>query len=200
MKLSKYVLVMAGLMTSAGAMAGNTLVSGGNGTVTINGTITNATCDVSLASSTISFDFNKPVIAGAAADGLVGTNESPVNIKNCANTPVNLTVTANTKDASDPLSGFFGTGDDDNALRYQVGLKEQTGVVNGGDVSDAPGYHIVNLNGQADSVPLTIRSSTPDYTVTLATLVKRNGAGDITNLGGTDGKISGSYSYNFTYQ
>ncbi|ECD2400824.1 hypothetical protein EW445_17920 [Salmonella enterica subsp. enterica serovar Newport] len=197
MKLSKYVLIMAGLMTSAGAMAAGTLVTNGSGQVTINGTITNATCDVSLSAKSVSFNFNKPVISAADADAQLGVQPIDVSIKSCANTPVNLTVSATTPDASDPHSGLFGTGDDEHALRYQVGLANNP-AVSGGDTS-VSGYHIVNLNGDADATPLVIKSAQDDFSVQLATIVKRNGNTSVTNLGGADGQISDTYTYNFTY-
>ncbi|EBD0683178.1 hypothetical protein ABVL59_004745 [Salmonella enterica] len=203
MRLSKYALILAGLLSSAGAMAAATPGGTPTGTVNIDGVIRTSSCSIGTPSTTdVGFNISKVDINAAAANGLIAQDLTPVTIHvtSCKDTALGMTVTAGNPDATKVTHGLFDSSQDpDTALYYVVGLKDDP-TVTGGDTATAPGYHIVQVDGKSSaSDPITIKDSsggTGEFDVTLQTMVGRNGSTSADNLAS---KLSTSYTYTFTY-
>ncbi|EFS2651707.1 hypothetical protein HX362_004625 [Salmonella enterica] len=196
MKLSKYaLLVVSGLMVSAGAMAAgpidNTTIAK-SGTVDISGTIRTATCTVNLPKSAVDFSFIKTEADAAAAKAVLATLPVSVSVSSCANQPLYFTAIADTTDQSVPQMGHFKTGDTGHALGYYVGIKAGAGV-SGGDTTLSPGTSLVNLNGSANTSPVKLVSTSATATYDINNIIVKAGATT------TAGRLSGSYTYTFSY-
>ncbi|EBX7334574.1 hypothetical protein DS513_24130 [Salmonella enterica subsp. enterica serovar Sandiego] len=208
MRFSKYALILAGLVSSAGAMAATPAAPsvGGNptGTININGVIRTSTCSIGSPSTTdVGFNISKADISSVADGGFVVKDLTPVTIhvSSCHDTALGMTVKATDADSSALTHGLFDKSQDpDNALYYVVGLKDDA-VVSGGDTTTVPGYHIVQVDGNAPasdaiSIRETTTGGTGDFDLNLATMVARNGNTSPDNL---QSKLSTTYTYTFTY-
>ncbi|EHM7409224.1 hypothetical protein KGY18_004745 [Salmonella enterica] len=203
MRLSKYALILAGLVSSAGAMAAATPGGTPTGTVNIDGVIRTSSCSIGAASTQdVGFNISKVDINAAAANGLITQDLTPVTIRvtSCQDTALGMTVKATSHDAANVTHGLFDKSQDpDNALYYVVGLKDDP-VVTGGDTTTAPGYHIVQVDGNSPAGnPITIKDSaggTGEFDLTLQTMVGRNGSTSADNL---KSKLNTTYTYTFTY-
>ncbi|EJF5652578.1 hypothetical protein ACK1YF_004452 [Salmonella enterica] len=210
MRLSKYALILAGLLSSAGAMAATPAAPaapavGGNptGTINIDGVIRNSTCSIGSPSSTdVGFNISKADISSVASGGFVVQNLTPVTIQvsNCQNTALGMTVTAANPDSAAVTHGLFDkTQDPDQALYYVVGLQDDA-VVSGGDTTSVPGYHIVQVDGHVPANnAISIKDSSTNggkFDLKLATMVARNGSTSPANLQST---LKTTYTYTFTY-
>lgn len=206
MRLSKYALILVGLVSSAGAMAATSVAPIGDPTGTINiiGVIRTSTCSIGSPSTTnVSFDISKADIGAAASGGFVAQDLTPVTIhvSNCKDTALGMTVNAVNHDSTDVTHGLFDKSQDpDNALYYVVGLKDNT-VVSGGDTTTVHGYHIVQVDGNvAAANPIAIKdkdtAGTGAFDLELATMVARNGNTSPDNL---QSALTTNYTYTFTY-
>ncbi|EDJ2149976.1 hypothetical protein CF418_23430 [Salmonella enterica] len=203
MRLSKYALILAGLLSSAGAMAAATPGGTPTGTVNIDGVIRTSSCSIGAPSTaSVGFNISKVDINAAAENGLIAQDLTPVTIhvSSCKDTALGMTVKATDPDAANVKHGLFDKSQDpDNALYYVVGLKDDP-VVTGGDTTTVSGYHIVQVDGNSPaSDPITIKDSsggTGEFDVTLQTMVGRNGNISADNL---TSKLSTAYTYTFTY-
>ncbi|EAV5089655.1 hypothetical protein E4R31_23605 [Salmonella enterica] len=203
MRLSKYALILAGLLSSAGAMAAATPGGTPTGTVNIDGVIRTSSCSIGAPSTaSVGFNISKVDINAAAENGLIAQDLTPVTIhvSSCQDTALGMTVKATDPDAANVKHGLFDKSQDpDNALYYVVGLKDDP-VVTGGDTTTVSGYHIVQVDGNSPaSDPITIKDSsggTGEFDVTLQTMVGRNGNISADNL---TSKLSTAYTYTFTY-
>lgn len=203
MRLSKYALILAGLLSSAGAMAAATPGGTPTGTVNIDGVIRTSSCSIGAPSTAnVGFNISKVDINAAAENGLIAQDLTPVTIhvSSCQDTALGMTVKATASDAANVKHGLFDKSQDpDNALYYVVGLKDDP-VVTGGDTTTVSGYHIVQVDGNSPaSDPITIKDvsgGTGEFDVTLQTMVGRNGNISADNL---TSKLSTAYTYTFTY-
>ncbi|EAV2646567.1 hypothetical protein P3N43_002548 [Salmonella enterica] len=206
MRLSKYALILAGLVSSAGAMAATPAAPsvGGNptGTININGVIRTSTCSIGSPSTTdVGFNISKADISSVASGGFVAKDLTPVTIhvSSCQDTALGMTVKATDSDSVALTHGFFDKSQDpDNALYYVVGLKDDA-VVSGGDTTTVPGYHIVQVDGNApagDAISIKDTAGTGEFDLSLATMVARNANISPDNLQST---LDTTYTYTFTY-
>ncbi|EMA3634558.1 type 1 fimbrial protein [Salmonella enterica] len=198
MKLSKYALLVAsGLMVSAGAMAGQTVSSGGTGTVNIDGTIRNATCSINVPKAAVSFEASKADIDKAAAKAVLATVPLDVTVSDCSNQSLEFTALATTKDQSVPEMGQFDSGDTAHALGYYVGFKSGTGVT-GGDTTTVSGTNLVTLDNSPNKTPLTLKSTAASASYTINNIIVKAKTG-ASSLAGENGKVAAKYNYTFTY-
>ncbi|EBE4456193.1 hypothetical protein FHD89_24630 [Salmonella enterica] len=207
MKLSKYALIVAGLVSSASVMAETTAAApavGGNptGTVNINGVIRTSTCSIGSPSTTdVGFNISKADISAVASGGFIAKDLTPVTIhvSSCNDTALGMTVKAASPDASAKTHGLFDKSQDpDNALYYLVGLKDSA-VVSGGDTATVSGYHIVQVDGNnpaGNAISIKDTSGSGDFDLSLQTMVARNGATSPDNL---KSALATTYTYTFTY-
>ncbi|EAA1523701.1 hypothetical protein QDX92_004556 [Salmonella enterica] len=206
MRLSKYALILAGLLSSAGAMAATPAAPavGGTptGTINIDGVIRTSTCSIGAPSTTdVGFNISKADISSVASGGFVVKDLTPVTIQvsSCHDTALGMTVKATDSDSASLTHGLFDKSQDpDNALYYVVGLQDDA-VVSGGDTTTVPGYHIVQVDGNApanNAISIRDTSGTGDFDLKLATMVARNGNTSPDNLHST---LNTTYTYTFTY-
>ncbi|EAA7440692.1 hypothetical protein ITK37_004295 [Salmonella enterica] len=207
MKLSKYALIVAGLVSSASVMAETTTAApavGGNptGTVNINGVIRTSTCSIGSPSTTdVGFNISKADISAVASGGFIAKDLTPVTIhvSSCKDTALGMTVKAASPDASAKTHGLFDKSQDpDNALYYLVGLKDSA-VVSGGDTTTVSGYHIVQVDGNnpaGNAISIKDTSGSGDFDLNLQTMVARNGATSPDKL---ESALATTYTYTFTY-
>lgn len=201
-KLSKCALVLAGLLTSAGAMAAGPTdnpVVGGNpsGTITINGVIRNSTCVIgSPSTKVLGFNISKADVDSAASNAVIKTLDPiTIAVQSCTNTPMTMTVTTTDYDSKNVTHGLF-KDDKDSALYYQVAL--QNGAqISGGDTTSDPGYHILNVDGSASATPIRIEdTSSGNFELKLETALVHNNTTAGNNL---PSNISTTYTYDLTY-
>ncbi|EDH2826629.1 hypothetical protein GC738_23270 [Salmonella enterica] len=198
MKLSKYALLVAsGLMVSAGAMAGQTVSSGGTGTVNIDGTIRNATCSINVPKTAVSFEASKADIDKAAAKAVLATVPLDVTVSNCANQGLEFSAKASVTDQSAPEMGHFDSGDTAHDLGYYVGFKNAPEVT-GGDATTSTGYHLTKVDGTGNTSSLVLKATTPSKVYELDTIIVKAKAGS-SALAGNNGKVTAKYNYTFTY-
>ncbi|EDW3335698.1 hypothetical protein IAI95_004483 [Salmonella enterica] len=206
MRLSKYALILAGLVSSAGAMAATPTAPavGGNptGTININGVIRTSTCSIGSPSTTdVGFNTSKADISAVASGGFVAKDLTPVTIhvSSCKDTALGMTVKATNSDAANVSHGLFDKSQDpDSALYYVVGLKDDA-MVSGGDDATVPGYHIVQVDGNApagNAIAIKDTAGSGEFDLNLATMVARNGNTSPDNLSST---LNTTYTYTFTY-
>ncbi|EEG6289990.1 hypothetical protein G3E01_004532 [Salmonella enterica subsp. enterica] len=205
MRLSKYALILAGLVSSAGAMAATPTVDvGGNptGTININGVIRTSTCSIGSPNMTdVGFNTSKADISAVASGGFVAKDLTPVTIhvSSCKDTALGMTVKAANFDSANVSHGLFDKSQDpDSALYYVVGLQDDA-MVSGGDDTTVPGYHIVQVdNNSSAGNAITIKDTagSGEFDLNLATMVARNGNTSPDNL---SSNLSTTYTYTFTY-
>ncbi|EDQ5496896.1 hypothetical protein GSC54_005069 [Salmonella enterica] len=201
-KLSKCALVLAGLLTSAGAMAAgptdNPAVGGDpSNTITINGVIRNSTCVISSPSTKVlGFNISKADVDSAANNAVIKTLDPiTIGVQSCANTPMTMTVTTTDYDSKNVTHGLF-KDDKDNALYYQVALKNGA-QISGGDTTSDPGYHILNVDGSASATPIKIEDTNSGiFDLTLETALVHNSTITGKNL---PSNVSTTYTYDLTY-
>ncbi|ELC8790570.1 type 1 fimbrial protein, partial [Salmonella enterica] len=196
MKLSKYALLVAsGLMVSAGAMAGQTVSSGGTGTVNIAGTIRNATCSIDMPSKSVDFELSKVDINKAAPKAELITLPLNISVKNCANQKLSFSAISNLRDTTNTIMGYFDTaGDSKHSLGFFVGVKSAA-EVSGGYPTLSKGTNLVDLSG-SDVAPVMLLSTNADTTYTLNNIIVKN-IGDANTI--TGNKVAATYNYTFTY-
>ncbi|ECE3530619.1 type 1 fimbrial protein [Salmonella enterica] len=197
----KYALTFAALVSSASAMAVQP-IGNPSGTVSISGTVRNASCSIGAPSSTtVNFDISKADIDNTSANDVITRENTPVTIavSNCQNTALGMTVSATDHDTSAVTHGLFDKSiDPDRVLYYYVGL-EHSSYVSGGDESSVSGYNIVQVDGNnSASAPIVIKDATGSgkFELSLSTILMRNGSSSATNL---SNKLDTSYTYTFTY-
>ncbi|EHJ7375402.1 type 1 fimbrial protein [Salmonella enterica subsp. enterica serovar Muenchen] len=197
----KYALTFAALVSSASAMAVQP-IGNPSGTVSISGTVRNASCSIGAPSSTtVNFDISKADINNTSANDVITRENTPVTISfsNCQNTALGMTVSATDHDTSAVTHGLFDKSvDPDSVLYYYVGL-EHSDYVSGGDEASVSGYNIVQVDGNnSASAPIVIKDATGsgNFDLSLSTILMRNGSSSAANL---SNRLDTSYTYTFTY-
>ncbi|ECC8259086.1 hypothetical protein DFU17_18625 [Salmonella enterica] len=206
MRLSKYALILVGLVSSAGAMAATSTaqIVGGDptGTININGVIRTSTCSIGSPNVTdVGFNTSKADIRSVASGGFVAQNITPVTIhvSSCSDTALGMTVKAANYDTANVSHGLFEKSQDpDSALYYVVGLQDAA-MVSGGDDTTVSGYHIVQVDGNnpaGNAIVIKDTTGSGEFDLNLATMVARNGNTSPDNLSST---LNTTYTYTFTY-
>ncbi|ECC2479340.1 hypothetical protein FOK40_23275 [Salmonella enterica] len=181
-------LLLAG-MVSAGAMAASgDPVTGGSGTVTINVPIVTSTCSVSMPTE-VNLD---PVNKNSLPPGqwIEGKNFDTV-FSNCKDKTLQMSVQASNSTYSGGAYANFDSGDPDNALYYDIQPPKDAEITGGGTT-----YASSRVFALDNTRPVLIKPGSDNYTMSSKVDLIHFGS-NAANLGSA---VSGSFTYNITYQ
>ncbi|EKR1450013.1 hypothetical protein KHF59_004641 [Salmonella enterica subsp. houtenae serovar 48:z4,z32:-] len=185
-------LLLAGLMVSAGAMAASgDPVQGGSGSVTINVPIVTSTCSVSMPTE-LNFD---PVDINSFHSGsFIASKNFDTVFSNCKDKTLQMSV-----QASKPMGGgsnfwaYFDSGDPDRVFYYGIQPPQDAEITGGGTI-----YISSRVFAVDNTHPLTIKPGSDNYTMSSKVdLSHINPPPSMANVGSA---LSGSFTYNVTYQ
>ncbi|ECC6794320.1 type 1 fimbrial protein [Salmonella enterica] len=187
-------LLLTGLMVSAGAMAASgDPVTGGSGTVTINVPIVTSTCSVSVPTEV---NFDSININSLPAGYWIESKNFDTVFSNCKDKTLQMSV-----QASNPMGGYpganfwayFDSGDPDHVFYYDIQPPRDAEITGGGTL-----YQSSRLFTIDNTHPVLIKPGSDNYTMSSKVdLVYNPGTGSVANLGSV---VSGSFTYNITYQ
>ncbi|EAM8425657.1 hypothetical protein RF20_27170 [Salmonella enterica] len=176
-------------MVSAGAMAASgDPVTGGSGTVTINVPIVTSTCSVSMPTE-VNLD---PVNKNSLPPGqwIEGKNFDTV-FSNCKDKTLQMSVQASNSTYSGGAYANFDSGDPDNALYYDIQPPQDAEITGGGTT-----YASSRVFALDNTRPVLIKPGSDNYTMSSKVDLIHFGS-NAANLGSA---VSGSFTYNITYQ
>ncbi|EAX7075630.1 type 1 fimbrial protein [Salmonella enterica subsp. enterica] len=181
-------LLLAGLMVSAGAMAASgDPVTGGSGTVTINVPIVTSTCSVSVPTEVNLDPINKNSLPNA---GLVESKNFDTVFSNCEDKTLQMSVQASNPMMSSSSYAYFDSGDPDHAFYYNIQPPQDAEITGGATLASTRVFAIDN------TLPVLIKPGSDNYTMS-STVNLYRWVGGMANVGSA---VSGSFTYNITYQ
>ncbi|EDY5786683.1 hypothetical protein LGP86_004506 [Salmonella enterica] len=182
-------LLLAGMMMSAGAMAatGNP-VTGGSGTVTINVPIVTSTCSV-VVPTEVNFDpISIDKIVGTSMGQEIATKAFDIIFAHCSGRNLKMTMQSPyNSETSDKSIGAFSSGGTAHSILYTIFFEQDKGITGG--------VYGARFNLGNDE-PVMFTPDNDNYTFTPRIHLLR-WVGDFSNM---NAKISGSFTYNITYQ
>ncbi|EDQ5493322.1 type 1 fimbrial protein [Salmonella enterica] len=181
-------LLLAGLMVSAGAMAASgDPVTGGSGTVTINVPIVTSTCSVSVPTE-VNFD---PIDKNSLpTDNFIESKNFDTVFSNCKDKTLQMSVQASS--SYDNLRGIFDSGDPQNAFYYDIQPPKDAEITGGGaTLSSGRIFALDNTS------PVLIKPGSDNYTMSSKVDLSRWTGVPLASVGSA---VSGSFTYNITYQ
>ncbi|EBR5511522.1 type 1 fimbrial protein [Salmonella enterica] len=187
-------LLLAGLMVSAGAMAASgDPVTGGSGTVTINVPIVTSTCSVSVPTEV---NFDSININSLPSGTFIASKNFDTVFSNCKDKTLQMSVQASNSLADKSfIAGtvaYFDSGDPDHALNYDIQPPGGAEITGGGTTI---GYsRVFSLD---NTKPVLIKPGSDNYTMSSKVDLSRRVGVTLVNVGSA---VSGSFTYNITYQ
>ncbi|EFP1215503.1 hypothetical protein HPV03_004667 [Salmonella enterica] len=183
-------LLLAGLMVSAGVMAASgDPVTGGSGTVTINVPIVTSTCSVSVPTEVNLDPVNKNSLPSST---LIESKNFDTVFSNCKDKTLQMSVQTANSFSSGSLSGsYFDSGDPDHTFYYYIKLPRDAEITGGGT-----SYLYSRLFALDNTRPVLIKPGSDNYTMS-STVDLFHQSSYTVNVGSA---ISGSFTYNITYQ
>ncbi|EIO1810536.1 hypothetical protein LOU62_003504 [Salmonella enterica] len=182
-------LLLAGLMMSAGAMAATgDPVTGGSGTVTINVPIVTSTCSV-VVPTEVNFDpISIDKIVGTSMGQEIATKAFDIIFAHCSGRNLKMTMQSPyNSETSDKSIGAFSSGGTAHSILYTIFFEQDKGITGG--------VYGARFNLGNDE-PVMFTPDNDNYTFTPRIHLLR-WVGDFSNM---NAKISGSFTYNITYQ
>ncbi|EIX6652949.1 type 1 fimbrial protein [Salmonella enterica] len=182
-------LLLAGMMMSAGAMAATgDPVTGGSGTVTINVPIVTSTCSV-VVPTEVNFDpISIDKIVGTSMGQEIATKAFDIIFAHCSGRNLKMTMQSPyNSETSDKSIGAFNPGGTAHSILYTIFFEQDKGITGG--------VYGARFNLGNDE-PVMFTPDNDNYTFTPRIHLLR-WVGDFSNM---NAKISGSFTYNITYQ
>ncbi|EBM3942751.1 type 1 fimbrial protein [Salmonella enterica subsp. enterica serovar Bonariensis] len=182
-------LLLAGMMMSAGAMAATgDPVTGGSGTVTINVPIVTSTCSV-VVPTEVNFDpISIDKIVGTSMGQEIATKAFDIIFAHCSGRNLKMTMQSPyNSETSDKSIGAFSSGGTAHSILYTIFFEQDKGITGG--------VYGARFNLGNDE-PVMFTPDNDNYTFTPRIHLLR-WVGDFSNM---NAKISGSFTYNITYQ
>ncbi|EAT8440722.1 type 1 fimbrial protein [Salmonella enterica] len=187
-------LLLAGLMMSAGAMAASgDPVQGGSGSVTINVPIVTSTCSVAVPTEVNldPVDINSLNLSSTYVEG----KDFNIVFSNCKDKNLQMSVQASRVGTgiSRVAAGLFDSGDPDGHFHYVLLLPKDADITGGGDLYYTNSTKAFSLD---NTHPVLIKPGSDNYTLTSNVELSIYGS-SLANVGSA---LSGSFTYNVTYQ
>ncbi|EEI7369166.1 hypothetical protein C7X66_16220 [Salmonella enterica subsp. enterica serovar Infantis] len=183
-------LLLAGLMMSAGAMAASgDPVQGGSGTVTINVPIVTSTCSVSVPTE-VNFDpIDKNSLPSDST--FIESKNFDTVFSNCKEKSLQMSVQASNSLIMGGSESYFDSGDPDHVFMYDIQPPKDAEITGGG----------VTLNNTrvfalGNTHPVLIKPGSDNYTMSS----KVDLLHDLVSAANVGSALSGSFTYNITYQ
>ncbi|EGG4253894.1 type 1 fimbrial protein [Salmonella enterica] len=181
-------LLLAGLMVSAGAMAASgDPVTGGSGTVTINVPIVTSTCSVSVPTE-VNLD---PVNKNSLPSNWIESKNFDTVFSNCKDKTLQMSVKASII-PGDNRKGIFDSGDPDHTFYYDIQPPLDAEITGGGTTIGSSRVFALD-----NTRPVLIKPGSDNYTMSPKVNLSRWTGKSSANVGSA---ISGSFTYNITYQ
>ncbi|EDA9948503.1 type 1 fimbrial protein [Salmonella enterica] len=182
-------LLLTGLMVSAGAMAtSGDPVTGGSGTVTINVPIVTSTCSVSMPTEVNLDPVNKNSLP--LSQWIEGKNFDTV-FSNCKDKTLQMSVQASNSTYRGGAYANFDSGDPDHIFYYDIQPPQDAEITGGGTT-----LHSTRIFALDNTLPVLIKPGSDNYTMSSKVDLIHFGS-NAANLGSV---VSGSFTYNITYQ
>ncbi|EHC7479486.1 hypothetical protein ACK1FP_004982 [Salmonella enterica] len=182
-------LLLAGLMVSAGVMAASgDPVTGGSGTVTINVPIVTSTCSVSMPTE-VNLD---PVnINSLPASSFIASKNFDTVFSNCKDKTLQMSVLASNSISLGDIA-YFDSGDPDYVFYYDIQPPLDAEITGGGTT-----YNSTRVFALDNTRPVLIKPGSDNYTMSSKVDLSWWMYDSLANVGSA---ISGSFTYNITYQ
>ncbi|EDR3745756.1 type 1 fimbrial protein [Salmonella enterica] len=181
-------LLLAGLMVSAGAMAASgDPVQGGSGTVTINVPIVTSTCSVSMPTEVNLDPVNKNSLP---TDNFIESKNFDTVFSNCKDKTLQMSVQASS--SVDNLRGIFDSGDPQNAFYYEIQPPKDAEITGGGATLSSGRIFALD-----NTEPVLIKPGSDNYTMSSKVDLSWWPSVPVASVGSA---VSGSFTYNITYQ
>ncbi|HAK7241868.1 TPA: hypothetical protein H2T97_004107 [Salmonella enterica] len=185
-------LLLAGLMMSTGAMAASgDPVTGGSGTVTINVPIVTSTCSVSVPTEVNLDPVDKNSLLTTLSGTFIESKNFDTVFSNCKDKTLQMSV-----QASNPFYGGayanFDSGDPDHAFNYDIQPPQDAEITGGG--ATLVYSRVFALD---NTRPVLIKPGSDNYTMSSKVDLSRWSGISLANVGSA---LSGSFTYNITYQ
>ncbi|EMD4714675.1 type 1 fimbrial protein [Salmonella enterica] len=182
-------LLLAGLMVSAGAMAASgDPVTGGSGTVTINVPIVTSTCSVSVPTEV---NFDSITINSLPSGDFIASKNFDTVFSNCKDKTLQMSVQGKPSDNRRGAWANFDSGDPDHVFIYDIQPPQDAEITGGGTLYQSSRVFAIN-----NTSPVLIKPGSDNYTMSSKVDLIQIGS-NAANLGSA---LSGSFTYNITYQ
>ncbi|ECJ6126558.1 hypothetical protein U3Y39_004311 [Salmonella enterica] len=182
-------LLLAGLMVSAGAMAASgDPVTGGSGTVTINVPIVTSTCSVSVPTEVNLDPIDKNSLSNT--DNFIESKNFDTVFSNCKDKTLQMSVQASSSDIN--VRGKFDSGDPQNVFYYDIQPPKDAEITGGGAT-----FSSGRLFALDNTQPVLIKPGSDNYTMSSKVDLSHYVGRSMANVGSA---LSGSFTYNITYQ
>ncbi|EDV9706805.1 type 1 fimbrial protein [Salmonella enterica subsp. enterica] len=183
-------LLLAGLMVSAGAMAASgDPVTGGSGTVTINVPIVTSTCSVSVPTE-VNLDPVNINSVSSESTWIESKNFDTV-FSNCKDKTLQMSVQGKPSDNRGVYSNF-DSGDPSHISHYDIQPPLDAEIIGGGATIGSTRVFAFD-----NTRPVLIKPGSDNYTMSSKVDLSYLSGMSLANLGSA---LSGSFTYNITYQ